>query len=217
MSEGRSCRGRHPAGPGSVEPIPAQPKGVSTNTLLAESTQSREEAAYAEIFRRHYVRVYQILYRLVGDEADDLAQEVFLRLYRQRTSVGDADVGAWLYRVATRMGYNALRANKRWTRYRDALGYEPESDGWQGNVPDPETWTQQRETQRLVQATLARLGRRQAAILTLRSSGLSYRELAAALGVSTGSVGTLLARAERAFERTYRGLLGNRAETEGES
>jgi len=216
MSEGRSCRGRHPIKPEPVEPDVARVEGVSTHTLLAEATRYRDESAYADLFRRHYARVYQVLYHLVGDEADDLAQEVFLGLYRQVPQLDTTDVGAWLYRVATRTGYNALRAARRWAHYRDTLGSAPESDGWQGTTPDPEAWTEQHEAQRLVRAALAKLGQRQAALLTLRASGLSYRELAAALQVAPGSVGTLLARAERAFERAYKSLLGDRAKTGSE-
>ncbi|HHX45726.1 MAG TPA: hypothetical protein GX714_17355, partial [Chloroflexi bacterium] len=64
-----------------------------------------------------------------------------------------------------------------------------------------------REAQRRVRAVLRRIGKRQAALLVLRHSGLRYREIARVLGVAPGSVGTLLARAERAFmcqhERMY--------------
>jgi RNA polymerase sigma-70 factor (ECF subfamily) len=55
---------------------------------------------------------------------------------------------------------------------------------------------------------LRALDRRQAQLLILRYSGLSYRELAVALGVSENSIGTLLVRAEREFEKRFRGVEG---------
>jgi RNA polymerase sigma-70 factor (ECF subfamily) len=167
---------------------------VSSNTLLAETVRYCDQAAFAALFRSHYGRVYQVLYRLVGDEADDLAQEAFLRLYERWPRLSGADVGAWLYRVATRLGYNALRAARRRDQHRDALGH----------------------AQQRVRRALGTLSGCQARLLALRSSGLSYREIAAALQVAPGSVGTLLARAERAFERAYRSLLGDEAETRDE-
>ncbi len=57
---------------------------------------------------------------------------------------------------------------------------------------------------------LARLGRREAQLLILRYSDLSYREIALALGVAEGSVGTLLARAERRFAKVYDQLAGRK-------
>lgn len=216
MSEGRSHTGHTPAQVGRQQPEAAHTESVSSNTLLAETVRYCDQAAFAALFRSHYGRVYQVLYRLVGDEADDLAQEAFLRLYERWPRLSGADVGAWLYRVATRLGYNALRAARRRDQHRDALGHAPESDGWQGTTPDPEAWSELRDTQQRVRRALGTLSGCQARLLALRSSGLSYREIAAALQVAPGSVGTLLARAERAFERAYRSLLGDEAETRDE-
>lgn len=213
MSEGRSQQGQPPAQAGRPRTVATRTESVSSTTLLAETTRFRDQADFAALFRSHYGRVYQVLYRLVGDEADDLAQEVFLRLHARWPQLAGADVGAWLYRVATRLGYNALRAARRQEHHRETLGHAPDGDGWQGTTPDPEAWSELRETQQRVRQALARLGGRQARLLTLRSSGLSYREIAAALQVAPGSVGTLLARAERAFKRVYGSLPGGAAET----
>ena len=213
MSEGRSHRGQAPAQAGRSQPEATHTRNVSSNTLLAETTRHCDQAAFADLFRSHYGRVYRVLYRLVGDEADDLAQEVFLRLYGRLPRMLGADVDAWLYRVATRLGYNALRAARRRERHLDTLGHAPDGDGWQGTTPDPEAWSELRDTQQRVRQALGELAGRQARLLTLRSSGLSYREIAAALQVAPGSVGTLLARAERGFERAYRSLPGSAAET----
>ena len=87
------------------------------DTALLSSTARGDTAAFETLFQRHYDRVYGILFRLVGErgEAEDLAQEAFLRLHaharRRRNS--DDNVSAWLYRVATNLGYNALRDRRR--------------------------------------------------------------------------------------------------------
>ncbi len=179
--------------------------------LRAGSAEARDEALDA-MFRQHYARVYAVLYRLVGDEADDLAQEVFLRLYRQPPRDVGADLAAWLYRVATNLGYNALRSRRRRERYRDLLGAMTGALGWQRQPEDPALEAGRREEAGQVRATLAGLRERDAAILVLRHQGLSYREVADALGVAPGSVGTMLARAERAFRELYESRYGDAPE-----
>lgn len=188
---------------------------VSTEARMLEGLQAGHEAAFEALFRRYYGRVYGLLYRLVGIEAEDLAQEVFLRLYRRPPRAPGTDVGAWLYRVAVNLGYNALRARRRWRGYRDALGQASDGRGWQGKEPGPETLAERAEEQRVVRAALARLKPRHTQLLTLRYNGLSYREIAEVLGVAPGSVGTLLARAERAFQRVYREVSERHERSEG--
>jgi RNA polymerase sigma-70 factor (ECF subfamily) len=170
---------------------------------LLQRLREGDEAAFDALYRQHYARVRGIAGRLVGSEADDLCQEVFLRLL-ERPPGQDANLAAWLARVTTNLGYNLLRAARRSTAQRTALGEQTEGQGWQAQAEDPEEQTRRSEGRALVQKVLSRLSRRQAAMLALRYSGMSYREIAAALGIASGSVGTLLARAERAFEKRYR-------------
>lgn len=176
---------------------------MNAEAALLDRVRSGQEAAFEALFQRYYQRIHAVLYRLVGDEADDLAQEVFLKLYYHPPYRAEREVGAWLYRVATNLGYNALRARKRWEGRRGALGAEAQGADWQAEAPSPEAWAERQEEQLLVHKALARLKKREALILILRYSDLSYRQIADVLGVAPGSVGTLLARAERAFERAY--------------
>lgn len=190
--------------------IPSQ--NMMSEAMAVEA--ARTAIDFEALFRAHYRRVYGVLYRLVGDEADDLAQEVFLQLYLRPPRGDEADLAGWLYRVATNLGYNALRAARRREAYgaliaglrRLGRGQDDAAEAqvaWQPAEPDPEAWAQQRDEQRRVRAALAKLKRQQAALLVLRYNGLSYREIAQALGIAAGSVGTLLARAERAFEKAF--------------
>jgi RNA polymerase sigma-70 factor (ECF subfamily) len=161
---------------------------------------------FETIFLEHWPRVYGVLVRLVGDhaEAEDLALETFWRLYQRPPGDGrDLNLGGWLYRVATNLGLNAVRGWKRRQRY------ELEAGRWEAGEHtggDPADTLMQEEERRRVRQVLSEMDSRQAQLLVLRHSGMAYRELAAALAVSANSIGTLLARAEREFEKRYRRL-----------
>ena len=177
------------------------PKTARTDAApAARSTDDHLQAAFDD----HWSSICQTLHYLVGDwdEAQDLAIEVFCRLHDRPPSDPER-VAGWLYRVATRIGLNALRARRRRRRYEDEAGTR-----WLERTAtvDPETSVARREEQRRVRAVLAGLRPRAAQLLVLRYSGLSYAEIAKSLNVAPGSVGTMLARAERAFERRYRAL-----------
>jgi RNA polymerase sigma-70 factor, ECF subfamily len=172
---------------------------MQRGALLEAWVMGQDESAFEALFHQHYPGVYRLLYRLVGDEADDLAQQVFLRLHDRPPRADGSEMNAWLYRVATRLGYNALRARGRYERHRDAAARE----GWQEAPPDPAESVEREQLRTGVRVALARLSHRQTALLLLRSEGRSYREIAAIVGVRPGSVGTLLVRAEAAFARVY--------------
>ncbi len=177
------------------------PKTAHRNAAPAERDMDDDLQA---AFDDHWPWVCQTLYRLLGDwdEAEDLAIEVFCRLHDRPPADWDR-VSGWLCRVATHTGLNALRARKRRRRYEDEAG----ALSLQRDAPvDPATVVERSETQHQVRQVLARMRPRAALLLVLRYNGLSYAEIAEALNVAPGSVGTLLARAERAFERRYRAL-----------
>lgn len=171
-------------------------------TSQAESISSRFEA----LFTQHWAQVYRLLIRLVGDpaEAEDLALETFFRLYQRYPLQGnEANPGGWLHRVATNLGLHSIRSWKRRERYemesgKYALEETPEDR--------PAEILMQDEERRLVRLALAQLNERQSQLLILRYSGLSYKEIAEALDLAPTSIGPLLLRAEREFEKRYRTL-----------
>lgn len=170
-------------------------------TAVAKHPVRDADGSFEEAFAQHYARVYGVLVRLVGDraEAEDLAVETFWRLW-QRAPSRNANLGGWLYRVALRLGYNALRAARRRTHYEETAGRHALEET---APPDPAQAAEQAEERKRVRAVLAQLPPREAQLLILRHSGLSYQEIAAALRLAPGSVGTLLARAEDQFETLY--------------
>ncbi len=162
-------------------------------------------ASFEALFQRHYERVYGLLFRLLGNraEAEDITQEVFLQLY-QRPPTGnhqrdEHNLSAWLYRVATNMGYNAIRGRQRqWQR--NTVLVPPEQDP-QG---DPAQQVAAQEEVTAVRHTLAQLPPRDGQLLLLRQMDFSYAEIAAICEINPNSVGTLLARAARAFKELYK-------------
>ena len=180
---------------------------VTIEAVKKHGTATSEETDFEAIFHEHWPRVFGVLCRLTDDpdEAQDLALEVFCRLYQQPPAQNNnaQSIGGWLYRVATNLGYNALRAWKRRARYEQQAGVQAlESE----NASDPAEAAERRIERQHVRHTLAQMKSRSAQLLILRHSGLSYAEIAAALKLSSSSVGTLLARAEQEFEHLYQKL-----------
>ena len=153
--------------------------------------------AFEELFRKEYARVVAIAHRVVvdADEAEDIAQDVFVSFYRKHPA--EARYAApWLYAAAAHTALNVLRSRERRGK-RDAV----EALRRDSQIPDPEQAAETAETRSEVRAALGRLPDRSAALLVLRYSGLSYDEIAAALGLRQSSIGTLLRRAEDAFRK----------------
>jgi RNA polymerase sigma-70 factor (ECF subfamily) len=161
---------------------------------------SQEAADFEVLFQEHWTRVNGVIYRLVGDpdEAQDLALETFWRLYshppRETTNMG-----GWLYRVALRLGYNALRAANRRQKYEQEAGRYRVEQG----TPDPEDEVSLFEQRQLVRSVLARMNPRSAHILMLRHSGFSYAEIGSVFDIPINSMGTLITRAEKEFSKRY--------------
>ncbi len=173
-----------------------------TDSRLMEQLHRGDRAAFERLFHRHYDRVYGLLFRLMGDraEAEDLTQEVFLRLYREPLTGRPAhNVGAWLYRVATNLGYNAIRSRRRrWQRQRWLLRDAAD------NATDPADAVVRREDVARTRAALSHLKEREVQLLLVRQMGFSYAELAEACDMNPASVGQSLARAAEVFKREYR-------------
>jgi RNA polymerase sigma-70 factor (ECF subfamily) len=133
--------------------------------------------------------------RVLGsrDEAEDVAQEVFLAFGRSTVPAGEA-LG-WLSVAAAHTSLNHLRSGRRRVSREETAGAVDHV------TPDVADAVVTLDERRRVRAALARLPQRQAVALVLRHSGLSYAEVAAALDLSPGSVGTTVRRAESALRK----------------
>ena len=145
-----------------------------------------------EVFRRDYRRVVGVAARVLGsrEAAEDVAQEVFLSFGRSSVPTGEAT--AWLSVAAAHTALNVLRSGRRRAAREEAVAVADIT----GDVADQVLTLEERAR---VRAALARLPHKSATALVLRHSGLSYAEVAAALDLSPGSVGTTVRRAESAL------------------
>jgi RNA polymerase sigma factor (sigma-70 family) len=126
-------------------------------------------------------------------EADDIAQETFLRLYRNPPP-RDENLQGWLRQVATNLAYNQMRSDKR-RRQREEKDFLLSGELSPG--PDPEQLAISGLAQEAIRRALNTLSPRDRMALLLRAEGCRYREIACALGVQQSSVGTILVRAQK--------------------
>lgn len=163
------------------------------------------EANFREVFTREHPSLVRYLARLTGDAAlaADAAQDAFIRLH-ERGAMPE-EPRSWLVAVAHNRIRDDRRAEARHLRLHGTAGDLPAADP----APAPDIALEMDERRRAVRVVLDAMSARDRRLLLLRHEGYSYRELAAALGVSEASVGALLARAHSRFARRYTG--GRRA------
>lgn len=148
-----------------------------------------------DVFRIAYPRVVGIAARVLGtpNDAEDVAQDVFLAFGRSSVPAGEAM--GWLSVAAAHTALNRVRSGRR------RAAREAAADDRERVSADTADVVTTRDDRTRVRAALTRLPRRQAVALILRHSGLNYAEVAAALDLSPGSVGTTVRRAESALRK----------------
>jgi RNA polymerase sigma factor (sigma-70 family) len=162
---------------------------LGARRMTAARTESQ---AFETLFMSEYARVVGIANRVLADahEAEDVAQEVFIDFHRLHSASADY-APAWLHRAAAHASLNRLRGARRRQKREVAQAME-ESE----RTLDPQRQLEIDEDRRRVREALGRMAPKPAAVLVLRASGLSYAEVAQALGVGISQIGTLLRRAE---------------------
>ncbi|MGO9971955.1 MAG: sigma-70 family RNA polymerase sigma factor [Solirubrobacteraceae bacterium] len=152
-------------------------------------------AGFETFFRDHHRGVVRLAQSVLGDSqaAQDVAQEVFLAAYRRFP--GDyGQAAGWVRVAAVHTALNVLRAERRRDKRQRLVQAV-------GSLPSAEEMVIDREARAELRRVLARLPWRSAAVLVMRHGGMSYVEIAEALGVKAGHVGTLLRRAESALRK----------------
>jgi len=168
-----------------------------------ESANSWPETDFRAVFLEYYPRIVGVLARMVGDRtrAEELANDVFWRLYREPALRADGNLGGWLYRTATNLGIDTLRSLSRRRHYEEAAGRL--TPGGIAGAHGPLEDVLREEKCRRVRTVLASIKPAQAQLLLLRASGFSYKQLADVLEVKMTGIGTMLNRAEEEFRNCY--------------
>ena len=198
----------------SVKPVPSITWADvgSREAALVQRCAARDEDACAELVSEHQRMVYQLSLNLLSDhnEALDLSQEVFLRVFRTiHTFRGHAALRTWIYRIVI----NQARNRQRWWRRRHRSqqvsldehirdhGELPE----QNNGGSPDRLLGQKLLADRIREALDRLPFDQKTALVLREiDGLSYEEIGFSLGIAVGTVKSRLARAREALRGELR-------------
>jgi RNA polymerase sigma-70 factor (ECF subfamily) len=143
---------------------------------------------WEEVVRQHSARVYRLAYRLTGNthDAEDLTQEVFVRVFRSLSSYTPGTFEGWLHRITTNLFLDMARRKQR-IRF-EGLG--DESAQWlSGGEPTPAQAFDDRHLDGDIQAALKALAPEyRAAVVLCDIEGLSYEEIAETLGVKLGTV-----------------------------
>jgi RNA polymerase sigma-70 factor (ECF subfamily) len=185
-------------------------EAVLEDQRLISSLQAGEESAYEKLIERFQAPVYNLAYRLLNDQADasDVAQEVFLKIFRNVGSFrGESSLRTWVYRIAVNESHN----RRRWLfrHRRGEMGIDEtfeDSDCREKPLMDagetPFDFTVNREAQVLLEEALAGINPVFRTALVLREiEDMSYEEIAEILEVSIGTVKSRIVRGREALRR----------------
>lgn len=164
---------------------------------MLERLRSGDASAFEDFVSAYQHRVFAVAYRMLGNyaEAEEAAQEVFLRVYRSIGEFrGEAQLSTWLYTITSRLCLNRLASGER------RMARAREDDATLANLPGPGVDAalelEQREQQAALERAISELPDERRVIVILRDvQGLSYEEIATALDLSLGTVRSRLHRA----------------------
>jgi len=182
---------------------------VSHDAQLVRRCLAGEEAAWEEIVRQYSRRIYNLAYRFTGNRAaaEDLTQEVFLRLYRtlEQYDPREGDLSNWLMRVARNLIIDDYRRRARTPTENGEDLSEHEYHLRADERGDPQTLVERRELSALIHAALAKLSPELRACVILRDlEGLSYQEIAELLRIPEGTVKSRINRGRLELARVLR-------------
>lgn len=188
---------------------------IGSEKILLEQVRDGNGASFAPLVAAHSARIISLAFRLVGnqEDAEDLAQEAFLRLYRNlATFRGDSSVATWLYRTTTHLALDHLRRQKlkrKFFFFRSSNeGYDPVEFAADQGASPPEQFLANEAGKRLRQA-LEKLSVRQRMVFTLRHhEGMPLKEIGTTLGLEEGTVKAHLFRAVQVLRKELKELQG---------
>jgi len=187
-----SRRNRHAAASKQVEVEPCPAEGEPLAAIVA-ACQSGDHTAFRQLYDGCCQKVFRLVVRMVGmEDAADVTQQVFLQAFRSLGQFhGQSRFETWLYRLTVNESLQHLRRKRRWKH--QPLDWEPST------ASHHEEKTERKE---LLERALAQIDPELRAIFLLREvDDLSYHDIAEALQIPAGTVGSRLNRARRELQK----------------
>jgi RNA polymerase sigma-70 factor (ECF subfamily) len=182
---------------------------------LIERLRQRDEGAFNELVRLHQASVFRQLLRVIGDaaEAEDLAQEVFVTVFKAiDTFRGNSRLATWIHRIAQNHARNRLKYHGRHKRRGDAPLEEtteesvavPETGS---RLPRPDHQVEAHQAELQIRLAITQLEPEQRTLIVLRDlENLTYEEIQEQTGLPSGTVKSRLHRARVALQERFRAL-----------
>lgn len=171
---------------------------------LVRRSQEDDEAAFGALVNHYKRKVFHLVYSLIHDEhsADDLAQEVFIKVYLALKKFrGQSEFGTWLYRIAVNHCRDYLRKKSR-TRLFSLEDIQDPVSSLNNEAIMEEKEREEEERRAAVHTYIQKLPEKYRVILSLRDiQGFSYEEIGAILGLSAGTVDSRLHRARKMLRK----------------
>jgi len=187
-----------------------------TDTAVIQDFLEGKRSAFDTLVVRYQDRVFNICYRMLGDydEADDCAQDVFVRVYRSIEKFRfESKFSTWLYRITINSCKNRLAsASHRRNRSMVRLNGDPDNEvpgiDVRDNGASPSHAFEKKEMNRLIQSAIQSLPEAQRMVVVLRDiEGLPYDKISKLSGLNPGTVKSKLARARRRLRDVLKGMV----------
>ncbi len=177
------------------------------DTMSEITATTKEQLIFDEAFTLHHRTVFRTARAVVNDAglAEDITQEVFLRLYRNMNDIkNDEMLRPWLIRVTLNVAKNTIRGNVRANLREETYVKDTVY------IVEPELDYERQQQAKEVQKALGKIKEPLRSCLMLKQQGLSYKEIAETLSLNETSIGQFVARARKEFVRVY-GKIGRDA------
>jgi RNA polymerase sigma factor (sigma-70 family) len=189
---------------------------LNRDALLVERLKTGDEHAFREVVALYHEKIYNTCLSFVKqeDDADDLAQEVFIEVFR---SIGKfrmaSSISTWIYRIAVNKSLEYLRKRKVRSRFNRLFHGESSESNHQVDFVHPGVIEERKEyAARLFRAIDQLPDQQKTAFILHKIEGLSYDDIAAVMGKSMSSVQSLLHRARLGLQQSLRSLYQNSME-----
>lgn len=198
------------ANPASYQPGPSvrEQLRAADDSAVVTAFLDGEERAFSELVERYQTRLLNFIYRTIGDRdrAEDLVQEVFIRVYRHLARFDRSKkFSTWAYTIASNLAKNELRNRSRnpLVLFQTMQGASDDEDRplqFEDSTSRPDDMYRKRHLRELVEDTVAQLPEHHRQVFVLRElEGKSYEEIADITDCNLGTVKSRLNRARTAF------------------